>query len=461
MHFHIISNRLKSLAITTTAALLILGIMFTNVSAAQIYPSIEFDNNIAANIFTGNLDWEKIYGGASDDRAFYTLPLDSGFLVVGSTKSQSDVTEGWALLLNSDGTLVWNRTYLEGAGTELRYAISLPDGFLLVGNQLQASDVNGYIAKTDFDGKILWTKNVGGANIDKLFAGAADGDGVAVFGLTFPEGNRVKSAGWVVKLDANGQVVWHNTYGVDADTTLRCAVYTGDGYVAAGYTDPAGEDNYDFYLLKIAPDGTEQWTRTYGGADSEKAYSIAKAQDGYVLAGESHNLQTDGDAWVVNVDFDGGLIWSKSVGGVNADSASYITTTKDDGFLVCGFTFSLGAGQRDFWLFKISPEGQVLFSCALGNEAFQEAYGMVDLGGDEYFLAGWTDPAGQPELIGKATYDFWIVKISLSQQTNFPNQYLIAIAAVAFVAVLAIVFVRKRKSKLKMNPKGFGFNVAV
>lgn len=94
-----------------------------------------------------------------------------------------------------------------------------------------------------------------------------------------------------------------------------------------------------------------------------------------------------------------------------------------------------------------------MFSCALGNEAFQEAYGMVDLGGDEYFLAGWTDSAGQPELIGKATYDFWIVKISLSQQTNFPNQYLIAIAAVAFVAVLATVFVRKRKSKIENEPK--------
>ncbi|MCL5877514.1 MAG: hypothetical protein M1540_06865 [Candidatus Bathyarchaeota archaeon] len=400
-------------------------------------------------LFGRNLTEEQATYHASYDRALYTLPVDSGFLVVGSTKSQSNATAGWALMLNSEGTVVWNHTYLEGAGTELRYAVSLADGFLLVGNQFLANDVNGYIAKVDLSGNLVWKTVVGGVNIDKLFAGAKGADGYAVFGLTFPEGNSAKSSAWIVKLDAEGNIVWQNNYGRDADTTLRAAVYTGDGYVTAGYTDPSGQSNYDYYLLKVASDGTEQWNRTYGGSESEKAHSLTATQNGYILAGESHTTQTDADAWVVKVDFDGELLWSKRVGGANADSAAYVTSARDEGFLVCGFTFSFGSGQRDFWVFKITDAGEVLFSCAVGDEAFQEAYGVVDVGGGEYVLAGWTDPAGHPELVGKATYDFWIVKISLSQQTSFPSSYLIAIGAVAFTVVIAamLVLVRKRKTK--------------
>ncbi|MCW3982994.1 MAG: hypothetical protein NWE96_03250 [Candidatus Bathyarchaeota archaeon] len=448
MHTHRIKTTIKSLTINAVL-LLTSAMLLTNTSAAQINPSIQFDNNVASDS-TGTLNWEKIYGGSGDDRALYTLPLESGFLVVGSTKSHSDATEGWALLLNSSGNMVWNRTYREGTGTELRYAISLPDGFLLIGNQLLAGDVNGYIAKTDRDGKIVWTTIVGGENIDKLFAGVADSNGdVTVFGLTFPDGNSAKSAGWAVKLDADGGVVWQKIYGQSQDTALRSAINTGDGYVAAGYTDPTGQGNYDFYLLKISSDGTQIWNQTYGGTDSEKAYSMAIIQDGYVLAGESHNVQTDGDALVVKVDFDGKLLWSKSVGGAGADSASSIIPARDGGFLVCGFTFSFGAGQRDFWLFKISSEGQVLFSCALGDSAFQEAYGVVDLGGDRYFLAGWTDPAGQPELVGKATYDFWIVEINVTQQPSLSTMHLIVAFAVGIAAVLVALFVLFRKRKTK------------
>jgi hypothetical protein len=438
----------KSMAIIAVL-LLTSAMLLTNTSIAQINPSIQFDTTVATD-YTGTLKWEKIYGGSGDDRALYTLPLESGFLVVGSTKSPSDATEGWALLLNSDGNMVWNRTYREGAGTELRYAISLPDGFLLIGNQLLAGDVNGYVAKTDLDGKIVWTSIVGDVNIDKLFTGALDSNGgVVVFGLTFPEGNSAKSAGWAVKFDTDGRAVWQKIYGKDQDTALRSAVNTGDGYVVAGYTDPAGQGNYDFFLLKISSDGTQQWSKTYGGADSEKAYSMTKAQDGYVLAGECHNMQTDGDALVIKVDFDGKELWRKSVGGVGADSASAVTRAKDGGFLVCGFTFSFGAGQRDFWIFKISSEGQVLFSYALGDSAFQEAYGVVDLGGDRYFLAGWTDPAGQPELVGKATYDFWIVEVNITQQPSFPITHLVLAFAVAIVAVLGALFVLFRKRKTK------------
>lgn len=445
-------NQMKySRTIKALIALLAIMIVLTTISIAQTSPTLNVNDGSLVGVSAANIVWQRSYGGAGDDRSFYALPVGSGFLVVGSTRSLGNTTMGWALMLNAEGNIVWNHTYLQGAGTELRYAINLTDGYLLVGNQLLPNDVNGYIAKVDSQGNIIWETVVGGGNVDKLFSGVATTDGYMAFGLTFPDGNNGKSAGWVVKLDRNGNEIWSKTFAEDADTTLRAAVNAPDGnLVAAGYCDPEGTGIYDVYLLKITPDGTQIWNRTIGGANTQKAYSMTTAPDGYVLAGESQSPQTDTDAYIAKVDLDGNLVWSKTVGGKAADSASYIGSTQDGGYLVCGFTFSFGAGNRDFWLIKISSEGQVLFSCTAGDAGYQEAYAAIDEGGNQYVMVGWTDPIGHPELIGKATYDWWIVKLSPATSGGALENPLVIATSVGTFAVLAatlLLLLRIKKNK--------------
>jgi hypothetical protein len=71
-------------------------------------------------VLPANVIWEKTYGGAADDRAFYAVTAGDGYLVVGSSKSiEPNATVGWALRLDKDGNAVWNQTFLEGSGTEL------------------------------------------------------------------------------------------------------------------------------------------------------------------------------------------------------------------------------------------------------------------------------------------------------------------------------------------------------
>jgi hypothetical protein len=180
---------------------------------------------------------------------------------------------------------------------------------------------------------------------------------------------------------------------------------------------------------------------------------MTAASDGYVLAGESHSPLTDADAYIVKVDFNGNLVWNKTVGGSQADSASYIGTTFDGGYLVCGFTFSFGAGNRDFWLLKINNVGQIIFSCTAGDVGFQEAYAVIDEGGNQYVMAGWTDPAGHPDLVGKATYDWWIVKLSPVGISNsaLSNPLIIATSAITFAVLVAtlLLLLKMRKTKNK------------
>src|SRR5665647_2708329 len=132
---------------TMVGILAIMIVLTVNFSAAQTSLPLQVDHNTLTSVSTGNVLWAKIYGDAADDRAFYALAINDGYLVVGSSRSiVENTTVGWVLRLNGNGDVVWNKTFLEGWGTELRYAVNTTDGYLLVGNEFFASGhVSGYV----------------------------------------------------------------------------------------------------------------------------------------------------------------------------------------------------------------------------------------------------------------------------------------------------------------------------
>ncbi len=441
------SNR----ALRTPLAILTLLVLFApSASLAQTQTALQVDGTTSVIVSPANIVWEKTYGGEADDRALNAIPAQDGFLLVGSSESIiPNKTVGWALRLNQEGNAIWNKTYLNGAGTELRCAVNLTDGFLLVGNQFsETGDINGYVAKIDNEGALLWDTILGREKIDKLFSGAASTDGFVVFGLSYSYGNN-QGAAWIVKLDPQGKAAWNKTYGESAESALRSGVSAkDDGYIAAGYIDVSGEADYDFYLLKVASDGSLAWNKTYSAMESQKAYSMTTATDGYVLVGEAVSPQTSTDALVLKVDFGGTKLWERTVGGSNSDSPAYVTLSKDGGFLVCGFTFSFGAGERDFWFFKISNSGQVQFRCTHGTAAFEEAYSVVETSDGAYVMTGWADPVGRPDLIGKALYNFYIVKLEVANTNGTEIPWLLVyglvIVAVLIATVLLIAKLRRK-----------------
>jgi len=394
-------------------------------------------NSEPMNLLKANVLWEKTYGGAGDDRAFYATTTADDFVVVGSSTSfEQDKTAAWVLKLDREGNTLWNQTFFEGAGSEFRSVLDLDDGFLLVGNVfLPSGDTDGYVAKIDAEGKLSWNATLGGGKVDKLFSAVETQDGFVLVGLTYSFSSN--SDVWVVKTDANGNVVWNKTYGGSMEDAGRAITLTKDhSYMIAGYTNSTGNGDYDFLLLKIDASGNLSWNKTYGGPQSDKAYAVEETAGEYVIAGDTRSKGNgDNDAWIIKIDSNGNLLWDETVGGEEFDMPTCVTASNNGGYLVGGFTFSFGNGERDFWLFKVDDSGNIPWSCTVGRSGFEEAYAVLETAENEFVMAGWTNS------IGQGHYDFYVAKISVENNGDWLAAYQFIAAALILTAIVLVVLV--------------------
>ncbi len=399
----------------------------------------------------GELVWEKTFGGTGDDRAFYASATNDGVLIVGSTRSIiANQTVAWVLSVDNDGNMVWNKTYPCGYGSEFRYVINLPDGFLLVGNQFNTDvDPNGYLVKIDPEGNLLSSSILGGEEtVERLFGAAKGQDDFLLAGLVQTADNDGNSQVWLMKTDEKGKVIWNKTFGWSMDDAARAVVATDDNaFLVVGYTNSIGHGNYDFLALKVDNNGNFLWNQTYGGIESDKAYAITTATNGFVIAGDTRSQGAgESDALIIKVDPQGNKLWEKTVGGSGFDVPTYISTLKNgEEYVVGGTTFSYGNGYRDFWIFKLDQSGNLRQSCTVGRSKYEESYAAVEVSEDNFVMAGWTNS------IGQGAYDFYVLKVKVVNNIEWwqTNTFIFAVVGVIGVLVAGLLFLKWRSNQRK------------
>ncbi len=219
----------------------------------------------------GNELWYKTFGGTQQDYALDAIEVEGGFLIAATTASSDlDVTNAkggtdvWLLRLDHNGTLVW-QTCLGGSLYDEAVDIT-PSGdgnFFLAGNSTSNDgDVTGHhggpawfdywLVKISANGTLLWQKSLGGSHYDV----------------------------------AAGVVVVDNTWVVVAGTS-----YSKDGNVS----DHKGTSWYgDFWIATLDQSGNLWWTKSFGGTNYDLAASITALSGGWVAVAGS-TLSSDGD----------------------------------------------------------------------------------------------------------------------------------------------------------------------
>ncbi len=406
-------DRLHLMRATPDGGYILGGQSNSGVSGSKSQPSVGGADYWVVKIDSAGVkQWDKTFGGGSDDR-MYRLELtpDGGYILAGESssgasgsKSQGNQggTDYWVLKIDSAGVKQWDKTFGGGGDDKLTGLQLTPDGGYVVAGQT-ISGASGdrtdpgqggfdyWVVKMDSVGTMQWDRSVGGVDNDLCNALVATADGSYVIGgFSYSEAtgdktetNRGGYDYWIIKLDSAGVKVWDRTLGGAAFDNLTSLISTADGgYLAGGFSNSgvSGEKSgavrgdFDNWVVKLDSAGVKQWDKTYGGDGYDSMNSMIQTRDGGYLFGSQSNSGLNGektranygapstpDYWIVRTDSAGVKVWDGTYGGAQDEVLTTLVQTGDSSYLIGGFSSSGATGAKttpnvggfDYWVVKL------------------------------------------------------------------------------------------------------------
>jgi hypothetical protein len=386
-----------------------------------------------AVIFTESFN--KTYGGTGNDAAVDLVQTaDEGFALVGSTNSYGvgGGLDMWLVKTDTIGNVIWNKTY-GGPGRDWASSLveTIDGGFVLVGytSSFGISSPYGegirdiWLVKTDANGVMIWNQTYGGIRKDKgndLIQTVDGGFAILGYMMSYDAGSDLWSDDmWLVKTDANGVMIWNQTYGDIGDNQGKAIIQTVDGgFALVGSTSSFSAGGDDMWLVKTDPNGVMIWNRTYGYIGDNEGNDIIQTLDGgFALVGSTSSFSAGGDdMWLVKTDPNGVMIWDRAYGGAENDGADSLVQTTDGGFTLAGYTSSFSAGGDDMWLVKTDTKGHVIWNQTYGGSDLDCAVSLVQTSDGCIASVGTTSSFGVEGIWvdfaeeGK-TCNMWLVKL--------------------------------------------------
>ena len=215
-------------------------------------------------------------------------------------------------------------------------------------------------------------------------------------------------------------IKWERVYGASEYEYGRSIQQTIDGAYIVGGTSSSYSAATDMYLLRLNGNGSFRWHKVFGYGNDEWCMSVKQTADsGFILCGYTNSIGTGGyDVFLVKTDSLGNEMWHHTYGGPDWDFGTSVDTTSDGGYIITGSTYSYGAGGEDVLLLKTDGNGNELWYNVFGgfsDENGTEVHQTIDDGG--YIISGRT------KSFSLGNYDMWVIKTTPTGDTAWTHTY--------------------------------------
>lgn len=345
----------------------------------------------------GKLIWEKNYGGSGSETGCDIIEVSGGYLIAANSRSiDNDVSNNngesdiWIARIDQSGNLEWEKNYGGSEQDIFKSIVQTSDkGFLLttytrsndgdLNSSVQGNDY--WVVKLDELGDIEWQQNYGGSKSDFASKGIETLDNnYLILGRSLSNDGDVPSNNgesdiWLIKLNRNGDIVWSKVYGSDESEVATSISELDDGnLIIVGWKDATNStietDTDDILILKIDSNGNLIWTKTYGGNGKDLAFDITTNENELIVISRTNSDDLEqsfgsDDIMLISTDLDGNVNSTLSFGGSELDRPLSLESINDTSVIVTGLTYSsdmdisLNKGESDVWVVKLSRQSMI------------------------------------------------------------------------------------------------------
>lgn len=411
------------------------------------------------------IQWQRAYGGVKGEAAnSIEQTNDGGYIIAGQTNDSlnGDITvpshganDFWVVKIDISGNIQWQKTY-GGSGIDIAFDIKqTQDGGYIIAGGSNSTDgdiifnngSNDYcIIKIDVSGNLQWQKSFGGSENDVAHSikQTIEG-GYIVAGFTrSTDGDVLNNDGyydyWILKIDNLGNIQWQKIFGGSLTEEAYCVQQTLDkGYVLIGNSlsnngDVTGHyGGTDYWIIKLDSLGNFKWEKSLGGSLDDYGTSIQETLDGgYILVGSSrsndfnvsghHGNWMTSDVWIVKTDSVGSIEWQKSFGGTYSESAQWVEEIAGKGYIIGGSTSSTNGdvignhnSTYDYWIIGLDTSGILQWQKCLGGTSNDFANCIKQTSDNGYIIAGYSASNDGDVTGNHGANDFWVVKLEPEQ----------------------------------------------
>ena len=342
----------------------------------------------------------------------------------------------------SNGSLLW-LLKMGGTDEDLGKDLALgEDGMLYItgsyrntfyyGNDslINSGGTDAFVAKIDSQGTILWVKQIGSSRSELGTAITCDAFGNSYIGGTYEDSLWVDNQplasygalnNFLLKLDANGQLLWHNTLGTPTFDNIRDLELDAAGnlYLIGSFRDVASSSlgqlfaygNADVLLAKLDVNGQWFWWKKMGSTLPDFGFTLHIDGNALFLAGVFQDTayfdattkisEGEFDAFLAKCDAQGAIQWVQHVAGIDDSNPYDIKTLANNHILLTGyFEGKTWSGQdsiasrnprhvpSDLFIAEYDATGGLLYLNQLGSRGDDWGASLAIVDSNCFYLAG-------------------------------------------------------------------------
>ncbi|MET0098181.1 SBBP repeat-containing protein [Limnospira platensis] len=254
-----------------------------------------------------------------------------------------------------------------------------------LGGEINNGGTDAFISNYEPDGTLTRTRLLGTSNWDGARALTTGFDGsIYMAGETWGdlngEINQSGADGFIAKYEPDGTLVWTRLLGSNGWGAAHALTTGIDGFIyVAGLTE--GDINEEIFnrnrggnalISKYEPeDGTLVWTTQLGTPNPDEANALTTGLDGSIymagwtqgnLGGEMNRGYSDG--FIAKYETDGALAWTRLLASNDWDGANALTTRIDGSIYIAGYTRGnlngeINNGASDAFMSRVIVDGTV------------------------------------------------------------------------------------------------------